>query len=170
MQEGIETTPATLLAGRLIEQRKASGLILAARGEARAARIANAAAALAPDLSVALLPGWDCLPFDRVSPSRAVMGQRMAALRRLASRGPHLLVAPIDALTQRLPPPDSATFLTCLPANHSTRTHSLPIWTGSATRWMSRWTRLARRRSAAPSSISWFSRTFRAVVAMSGVL
>ena len=82
-----------------------AGLILAAHSEAQAARLAAAARALAPGLHPMLLPGWDCLPYDRASPSRAVMGQRMDALRVLAAAGTRLLVAPIETLAQRLPDP-----------------------------------------------------------------
>ena len=49
--------------------------------------MAAAAAILDPALSVCLLPRSDCLPFDRVSPSRAVMGVRMASLLRLLGGG-----------------------------------------------------------------------------------
>ena len=60
--------PDALFAAELSRRTGADGLILAASGEARAARVAAAARTLDPALSVCLLPGWDCLPFDRVSP------------------------------------------------------------------------------------------------------
>ncbi|WP_458096309.1 DEAD/DEAH box helicase [Roseomonas sp. WA12] len=104
------TEPEGLLAAQLVEHAAAAGaLIHVARSDARAARIAAAARALAPDLLVEHLPAWDCLPYDRTSPSRQVMGERMAALHRMASRNgrPALLIAGLDAATQRLPPPSS---------------------------------------------------------------
>jgi transcription-repair coupling factor (superfamily II helicase) len=70
---------------------------------------------------VLLLPAWDCLPYDRVSPSRAVMGARMAVVARLTGstaqlsrreaeereaakpERPRLLIASVEAATQRLP-------------------------------------------------------------------
>jgi transcription-repair coupling factor (superfamily II helicase) len=79
-----------------------------ASSEGRAEEIARALVAMAPDVEVLLLPGWDCLPFDRASPSRDVMGRRMSVLRRLGERAPGkrvLLVAP-EALLQKLPPQD----------------------------------------------------------------
>jgi transcription-repair coupling factor (superfamily II helicase) len=102
--------PEGCLAAALVElAAEGNGVIHLARSEARAARLAGAARALAPDLVVVLLPAWDCLPYDRTSPSRQVMGQRMAALHRLAGQeaGPRLLIAGIDAATQRLPPPEA---------------------------------------------------------------
>ena len=87
-------------------------LILAAHSEAQAARLIGAARALAPGLHPMLLPGWDCLPFDRTSPSRAVMGQRMDALAVMAAGGTRLLVASVQALAQNLPDPSRSETLT----------------------------------------------------------
>ena len=103
----IPAEPDTLLAARLVERCHEHGMIFIARSTARAARVHRAAQALGPGLIVGLLPGWDCLPYDRVSPSAAIMGTRMATLGRLGRPGPHLLVAPVDALMQRLPRPDT---------------------------------------------------------------
>ncbi|MBP0443619.1 DEAD/DEAH box helicase [Roseomonas sp. SSH11] len=107
---GLAAEPEGLLAAGLVELAAAGkGAIHLARSEARAARLAEAARSLAPGLRVLLLPAWDCLPYDRTSPSRAVMGTRMAVLRALSpgERGPVLLIAGIDAATQRLPPPEA---------------------------------------------------------------
>ncbi|MBX6385437.1 MAG: DEAD/DEAH box helicase [Microbispora sp.] len=105
----IEAEPDGLLAARLIERAAAAGpagLIFVARSETRAARLVRAARALAPAaMEVLHLPGWDCLPYDRASPSRTVMGQRLRVLDRIGqpARGPRLLIASIEAVTQRLP-------------------------------------------------------------------
>ena len=106
---GFAAEPEGLLAARLVELAGEAGAIHVARSEARAARLARAARALAPELLVVLLPGWDCLPYDRTSPSRQVMGQRMAALHAVWARQgrPCLIVASLDAATQRLPPPEA---------------------------------------------------------------
>ncbi len=81
-------------------------LLLIAHSEAQAARLAGSAAALVPELSPVLLPGWDCLAYDRASPSRAVMGQRMRALRAMASGTARLVIASPEAAVQRLPQPE----------------------------------------------------------------
>jgi len=113
VMSGLVSEPEGLLAAGLVGRAAAGGAIHVARSEARAARMARAARALAPDLPVVLLPAWDGLPYDRTSPSRAAMGQRMAAVRALAGRdGPVLLVASVDAVTQRLPPPEAWAELT----------------------------------------------------------
>ncbi len=96
--------PEGLLAAQLVERMLAAGeagLVFVARSEGRAARLHHAVRALAPEgAPVSLLPGWDCLPYDRVSPSRAVMGQRMALV---AGPPPGLLIASAETIGQRLP-------------------------------------------------------------------
>ncbi|MBN9561689.1 MAG: DEAD/DEAH box helicase [Alphaproteobacteria bacterium] len=107
----IEAEPEGLLAARLIEHAASgsAGVIHIARSETRAARLHRAASALAPEPRPIPLPAWDCLPYDRISPSREVMGLRMAAMHRLARRNgaPVLAIASIDAAMQRLPPPSA---------------------------------------------------------------
>jgi len=62
----------------------------------------------APWLDVIELPAWDCLPYDRVSPSNGVTAKRINALGRLAGNregGPPLLVlTTANALVQRCLP------------------------------------------------------------------
>lgn len=59
----------------------------------------------APDLTPIVFPSWDCLPYDRVSPSRDLMGKRSFALSQLtASRGSQqLILTTVNALYQKLP-------------------------------------------------------------------
>ena len=42
----------------------------------------------APEIEVLAFPAWDCLPYDRLSPTAGVSAQRMATLTRLAMRKP----------------------------------------------------------------------------------
>src|SRR5690349_21048925 len=108
----LEAEPDGLLAARLIEQVTGSGtaLIMVARSETRAIRLHQAISGLAPGLDALLLPAWDCLPYDRASPSRPVMGTRMDVLRRLtAPPSPVVLIASFAAISQRLPPPSAWT-------------------------------------------------------------
>nr|WP_305112956.1 DEAD/DEAH box helicase [Shinella lacus] len=72
----------------------------------RAERIANAAGCFGPDIEIVLLPPWDCLPYDRVAPSKQVMGLRMDALRfwLQPSSKPRLLITSLRAVLQPIPP------------------------------------------------------------------
>ena len=101
------TAPLGLAAVRLAALADAAGeagLIHVAGSERRAEALVRALAGFAPKLTVAYLPPWDCLPYDRASPSRDVMGRRLSALRLLeAARGPRLLVVTPESAVQRLP-------------------------------------------------------------------
>jgi transcription-repair coupling factor (superfamily II helicase) len=83
-----------------------AGWVHVAMSETRAERLAAAAADAEPELEVLLLPPWDCLPYDRSSPSAAVMGRRAAVLQKLAPaprRGGRLLVTTVEGFLQRVP-------------------------------------------------------------------
>jgi transcription-repair coupling factor (superfamily II helicase) len=84
----------------------ADGILYMASSERRADEIGRALRNLAPEVEVLVLPPWDCLPYDRASPSRESMGRRMAVLKRLLERpqAPWVLVAAAEALFQRIPP------------------------------------------------------------------
>ncbi len=71
---------------------------------------------------VAVLPAWETLPFERVSPELETMGRRLAVLHALTDgpdsglpAPPRVVVAPIRALLQRLAPADGATPLVVRP-------------------------------------------------------
>ncbi len=51
---------------------------------------------------VAMLSGWEVLPFDALSPAPQISAARLFALGQLALGKPMLIVAPIDALMQRV--------------------------------------------------------------------
>ena len=59
-----------------------------------------------PDGSAVHFPGWETLPFERVSPSVETMGRRLDILWRLRDpdRCPRIVVAGVRALLQRLGP------------------------------------------------------------------
>ena len=79
-----------------------------ARDSVRGERFLTTVGFALPECECLLLPAWDCLPFDRVSPTADVMAQRLAALSRLADGpgGPLLVVATVNAILQYVPPPD----------------------------------------------------------------
>lgn len=85
-----------------------SGLLVIATNERRAGDLVRAVSALAPDLAVSFLQGWDCLPYDRAAPSRRVMGRRLAVLKAIGSgRTPSpIVVTTPSGLLQRVPPMD----------------------------------------------------------------
>ena len=65
--------------------------------------IADAVPFFAPEIEILILPGWDCLPYDRASPSVAVTSQRMSTLQALQqpSKKKQLVVTTIGAVIQK---------------------------------------------------------------------
>jgi len=59
----------------------------------------------APDVPVVVFPGWDCLPYDRVSPNADISAARMATLAALVHGMPRqfILLTTLNAATQRIP-------------------------------------------------------------------
>lgn len=62
---------------------------------------------LAPEIPLYILPAWDTLPYDRVSPSAAIQSQRLSVLAALAQKAPsdvYIVLTTLNAATQRLLP------------------------------------------------------------------
>ncbi len=72
--------------------------------EAAMRALADTVSLFAPEIEVLTLPGWDCLPFDRVSPALPVMAERLATLNALQGKSdkPQLLAATVSAATQQM--------------------------------------------------------------------
>ncbi len=90
------------LAGQAAESK---GLLHLCADPQQMTSIADTMAFFAPWLEVLKLPAWDCLPYDRVSPSNHVIAERMAVLARLANRGvgdkPLLVLTTANAVLQK---------------------------------------------------------------------
>ncbi len=94
---------------RLLLAEAANGpAIHIARDDKRMAAMASALAFFAPDMPVVTFPGWDCLPYDRVSPNPDVSATRMATLAGLTHGMPprFILLTTLNAATQRIPARD----------------------------------------------------------------
>jgi len=78
-------------------------VVLIAPDEAEMRAVAATAGFFAPELEIVSYPAWDCLPYDRASPTLRVMAERLAALHRLqqAPTKPQLIVTTANAATQR---------------------------------------------------------------------
>ncbi|USI73050.1 transcription-repair coupling factor [Sphingomonas morindae] len=77
--------------------------VFIAADEAQMRGIADAAGFFAPELELLSFPAWDCLPYDRASPSLRISAERLATLHALQAKpkGPQLLVTTANAATQR---------------------------------------------------------------------
>ena len=63
---------------------------------------------LRPEFKVLRFPAWDTVPYDRVSPSPAIISQRIDCLSELAqnphAKQPRVIVTSVGAVLQKLPP------------------------------------------------------------------
>jgi transcription-repair coupling factor (superfamily II helicase) len=77
--------------------------VFIAADEAEMRAVAATAWWFAPELEVFSYPAWDCLPYDRASPTLHVMAERLAALHKLQqpAKAPQLLVTTANAVSQR---------------------------------------------------------------------
>lgn len=93
----------------LAEAAKANGAVChIARDDRRMAQMREAFRLFAPDMPVFVFPGWDCLPYDRVSPNPDISAARMATLAALTHAMPsqYVLLTTMSAATQRVPARD----------------------------------------------------------------
>ncbi|GAA6158157.1 transcription-repair coupling factor [Ruegeria sp. HU-ET01832] len=76
-----------------------------ARDDKRLEAMRAALAFFAPDMPVFVFPGWDCLPYDRVSPNADIAAARVATLAALVHQMPDrfVLLTTLNAATQRVP-------------------------------------------------------------------
>jgi transcription-repair coupling factor (superfamily II helicase) len=80
-----------------------SRAVFIAPDEAAMRHLAEAAGYFAPELEILTFPAWDCLPYDRSSPSLRVTAERLATLHVLQRKpgSAQLLVTTVNAALQR---------------------------------------------------------------------
>ena len=106
--------PVALVATRLLASVADGSVIYVASSEQRADSIAHLLRELSPESACVVLPAWDCLPYDRASPAPDILGQQLAACRRLdealatGTSAGAVLVTTLEAAVQRLPPAAAA--------------------------------------------------------------
>ncbi len=119
LQRYISTEPELTAAGlpegldammftRAVRKRGDRALFVA-RDDSRASSFMAACRFFAPDIPVMSLPAWDCLPYDRVSPSRIISARRSAALfalTQLPTDKPFIIVSTVSGTSQLAPPRD----------------------------------------------------------------
>ncbi|QEE35553.1 transcription-repair coupling factor [Octadecabacter sp. SW4] len=91
----------------VVQEMQASGapVMHIARDDKRLAAMQAALRFFAPTVPVITFPGWDCLPYDRVSPNADVAAARMATLAGLVQGMPaqFILLTTLNAATQKVP-------------------------------------------------------------------
>ncbi|UWQ76754.1 transcription-repair coupling factor [Leisingera sp. M658] len=89
-------------------QKSGAPVLHVARDDKRMEAMRSALAFFAPQMPVFVFPGWDCLPYDRVSPNADISAARMATLAALVHQMPKqfVLLTTLNAASQRLPARD----------------------------------------------------------------
>ena len=103
---GLPEGADALVFTKAVRQRSGRALFIA-RDDTRASGFIAACRFFAPDIPVLSLPSWDCLPYDRVSPSRTLAARRSAALHSLLiapTDKPLIIVTTISGATQKVAP------------------------------------------------------------------
>ncbi|MEM1376878.1 MAG: transcription-repair coupling factor, partial [Pseudomonadota bacterium] len=86
-------------------------VIFVARDAGRMSDIEQVFRFAAPGVKRIILPAWDCLPYDRVSPSTSISAQRLNALARIGRLSkqkqptPTVIFTTANAILQRTAPP-----------------------------------------------------------------
>lgn len=97
--------PAGFQPSLLADLARAAGrVVFIASDDAQMRAIAGTAPYFAPELEVIQIPAWDCLPYDRASPTLRIMAERIAGLHRLQAKAkaPQLVLTTANAATQRV--------------------------------------------------------------------
>ena len=105
---GLPEGADALVFTKAVRQRSGRAMFIA-RDDTRASGFIAACRFFAPDIPVISLPAWDCLPYDRVSPSRTLAARRAAALHSLLiapTDKPFIVVTTANAATQKVAPRD----------------------------------------------------------------
>lgn len=101
---------ALVLSRIISELEQEKGLIHICSNPQQVISIQDSMAFFAPWLEVITLPAWDCLPYDRVSPSSYVIAERIEALSRIANATseatPFMVLTTANAILQRNVPKD----------------------------------------------------------------
>ena len=105
---GLPEGADALVFTKAVRQRSGRAMFIA-RDDTRASGFIAACRFFAPDIPVISLPAWDCLPYDRVSPSRTLAARRAAALHSLLiapTDKPFIVVTTANGATQKVAPRD----------------------------------------------------------------
>lgn len=81
--------------------------IYVAGDELAAAVTAQLVAFFNPHIEILNFPAWDCLPYDRVSPSAGILAARVDCLSKLLElpKQPRLVITTVQAMLQKVPAP-----------------------------------------------------------------
>ncbi|SEQ86490.1 transcription-repair coupling factor [Faunimonas pinastri] len=101
------------LEGRILAElaRGQKTILFVARDARRLQLVEQGLSFFAPAIRTLSFPAWDCLPYDRVSPTTDISARRMSTLYRLASKdlpdAPTVILTTANAAIQKIPDRES---------------------------------------------------------------
>ncbi len=105
--DGVPTHCESFVVADLYAQHSLKDILFVARDEGAMADLAEHLPYLVPNASILKFPAWDCLPYDRVSPRKDVIGTRVKTLSILANRSPkerYIVLTTPSAFLQKVTP------------------------------------------------------------------
>jgi len=102
---GHGSSDAFQLAGLASRQDRHGTLTIFCASAADGGRLAEEIPFFAPQLSVAIMPDWETLPYDTLSPHQDLISDRLAALYELNRGKLDVLICSVNTALHRLAPP-----------------------------------------------------------------
>lgn len=103
---GVPEGAEAFLLKEMLAQKSGTPFIYICHHESHINELESTLRFLCPDLDILIFPPWDCLPYDRMSPKRDIIGERVTTLLQL-HKGldkPALILTTIQAFLQRVAP------------------------------------------------------------------
>ncbi len=97
-----------LLAARKHLGQSAKPLLFVTHNDKQLSALTKAAQFFLPEINVITLPAWDCMPYDRSAPARAILAKRASGLcdilRLNSLKQPMIVLTTASSFIQKLPP------------------------------------------------------------------
>jgi len=103
---GVPEGAEAFLLKEMLAQKSGTPFIYICHHESHLNELESTLRFLCPQLDILIFPPWDCLPYDRMSPKRDIIGERVTTLLQL-NKGldkPALILTTIQAFLQRVAP------------------------------------------------------------------
>jgi len=107
MPEGLDAYLCGQALKRNIKNNSGNVVMFIARDDSRAAAFQTACRYFHPDLKTLLIPAWDVLPYDRISPAKSLAAKRargLFALSHWKADTPVIIITTIAAISQKVAP------------------------------------------------------------------
>ena len=78
-------------------------IVYVVKSEDKLEKVSQLFSEIYPSLTLVKIPGWDCLPYDNVSPSARITGERIDSFIKISNnKSIQLIIITINALLQKM--------------------------------------------------------------------